>query len=86
MNSRKADPTHKIAGQRENAASDRLCRLMSASQLAEFLGVSLSWVNKAHVYGNGPKATRIGRRRLYDPLDVESWLATRKQQSTSEPA
>ena len=59
-------------------------RLMSAPQLAEALGVSLSWVNKAHVYGTGPKATRIGRRRLYDPLDVENWLATRKQRNTSD--
>ena len=59
-------------------------RLMSARQLAETLNVSLSWVNKAYVYGTGPPAVRVGRRRLYDPVDVENWLATKRQQNTSE--
>ena len=59
-------------------------RLMSTPELAETLNVSLSWVNKAHVYGTGPPAVRVGRRRLYDPVDVDNWLATKRQQNTSE--
>jgi predicted DNA-binding transcriptional regulator AlpA len=59
-------------------------RLISARELAQTLGVSLSWVDKAHLFGTGPRATRVGRRRLYDPLDVEQWLGSRKQSSTSE--
>jgi len=59
-------------------------RLMSAPQLAEWLNVSLSWVNKSHIYGTGPPAIRVGRRRLYDPLDVDNWLSTRKQGHASE--
>jgi hypothetical protein len=75
---------HKAAGPPEVTILNDQRPLMSARQLAERLGVSLSWVNKAHVYGTGVPATRVGRRRLYDPLDVEKWLATRKQQNTSE--
>jgi predicted DNA-binding transcriptional regulator AlpA len=59
-------------------------RLISTTELAEMLGVSESWVNKSHVFGTGPRATRVGRRRLYCPADIEAWLATRKQRSTSE--
>jgi hypothetical protein len=70
--------------QRKTSARDLPRCLMSAPQLAERLNVSLSWVNKSHIYGTGPPATRVGRRRLYDPVDVERWLATRKQRSTSE--
>jgi predicted DNA-binding transcriptional regulator AlpA len=70
--------------QHEAAPHDQPRRLMSAPQLAEMLNVSLSWVNKAHVYGTGPPARRVGRRRLYDPIDVEKWLTTRRQQNTSE--
>jgi hypothetical protein len=59
-------------------------RLLSGAQLAELLNVSLSWVNKAFVYGTGPQATRVGRRRLYDPHDVAKWLETKKQRNSSE--
>jgi predicted DNA-binding transcriptional regulator AlpA len=75
---------HKAAGPPEVAILNHRRGLMSAPQLAERLNVSLSWVNKAHVYGTGPPAVRVGRRRLYDPLDVDNWLATKRQQNTSE--
>jgi hypothetical protein len=74
---------HKAAGPQVPILNHQR-RLMSARQLAERLNVSLSWVNKAHVYGTGVPATRVGRRRLYDPIDVEIWLAARKQRHTSE--
>ena len=75
---------HNAADPPELAIISHLRRLLSARELAEMLGVSLSWVNKSHVYGTGPPATRVGRRRLYDPVDVQHWLATRKQRHTSE--
>ena len=43
-------------------------------------------VNKAHVYGTGPPAQFVleDAGTLYDPLDVDNWLATKRQQNTSE--
>jgi predicted DNA-binding transcriptional regulator AlpA len=60
-----------------------LQRLLSGRQLAHFLGVSPSWVNKSRVYGTGPVATKVGNRVRYDIRDVEAWLLRRKQQDTS---
>jgi hypothetical protein len=45
----------KSIDQHEAAPHHQPRRLMSARQLAETLNVSLSWVNKSHVYGTGPR-------------------------------
>ena len=58
-------------------------RLLSMAQTADHIGMSASWLRKSRVYGTGPRATVLGRRVLYDLRDVEAWLRTRKQTSTS---
>jgi predicted DNA-binding transcriptional regulator AlpA len=80
----KPNRAHESADQRQITAPGHPCRLLSTPQLAELLGVSEMWLHKAHMDGTGPVATRIGRRRLYHPDDVQSWLATKKQRSTSD--
>ena len=57
--------------------------LLSVAQAASYIGMSQSWLRKSRVYGNGPTATVLGRRVHYDLRDLETWLATRKQVSTS---
>jgi predicted DNA-binding transcriptional regulator AlpA len=58
-------------------------RLLSVAQTASHIGMSQSWLRKSRVYGTGPRATVLGRRVLYDLRDVDAWLSTRKQASTS---
>jgi len=72
----------KIRAELDEAARP-LKRLLSVREAAEFLGISASWLNKARIYGAAPTATIIGRRVLYDTGDLEMWLATRKQRTTS---
>lgn len=57
--------------------------LLSVAQAAEFLGISSSWLNKAHSSGIGPTATVIGRRVLYDVHDLRAWLASKKRKAAS---
>jgi predicted DNA-binding transcriptional regulator AlpA len=58
-------------------------RLFTTRQVAEFLGVSCSYLNKLRVYGDGPAFIKIGARVVYDFQDVEAWVEARKCISTS---
>ena len=53
-------------------------------QAAEFLGVSLSWLDKARLSGLGPPYIAIGGRILYDSRDLEMFLQSNRHASTSE--
>jgi predicted DNA-binding transcriptional regulator AlpA len=56
---------------------------LSVHETADLLRVSESWLNKARLIGSGPPFMKLGRRVLYDPADIESWLSSRKFSSTS---
>jgi predicted DNA-binding transcriptional regulator AlpA len=51
---------------------------------AQVASLSVSFLNKLRVYGGGPRYSKIGRRVLYDQVDVEAWLADHKRGSTSD--
>ena len=56
-------------------------------QAAEYLGVSLSWLDKARLTGLGPIYIRIGGkggRVVYDSGDLDEFLQNNRRQSTSE--
>ena len=59
-------------------------RRLHRKQAAEFLGVSLSWLDKARLTGLGPAYIPIGGRILYDSRDLEIFLQSNKRFSTSE--
>ena len=52
--------------------------------LAERLGVTEGYLAKLRLTGGGPRFTKLGRKVVYDPTDVQSWLDERKAHSTSE--
>jgi predicted DNA-binding transcriptional regulator AlpA len=58
-------------------------RVLSASQAAETLGVSKSWLDKLRVAGGGPHFIKLGRRVVYHHADLASWLSERRRASTS---
>jgi hypothetical protein len=71
------DPSdHKLGA----AHSKRLHR----KQAAAYLGVSLSWLDKARLTGLGPPYIAIGGRVLYDSRDLETFLQSNRHSSTSE--
>ena len=59
-------------------------RRLHRKQAAEFLGVSLSWLDKARISGLGPDFITMGGRVLYDSRDLEAFIDSNRHSSTSE--
>lgn len=53
------------------------------TRAAEYLGVSVSMLNKARTYGGGPVYFKLGRRVVYDVNDLDAYLAESCRASTS---
>lgn len=59
--------------------------LLAVEDAAAFLGgISKSWLDKSRLNGRGPRYVKIGRRVMYDLIDLRAWLAGRKQNHTSK--
>lgn len=59
---------------------------LSPKVLAERLDCTEGYLAKLRLTGEGPRYTKIGRKVVYDPIDVRNWLNERKVNSTSEAA
>jgi Helix-turn-helix domain len=58
---------------------------LSTRDAARFLGVSASMLAKLRISsGGGPLFSKLGRRVIYDVIDLEEWSASRKRRHTSE--
>jgi excisionase family DNA binding protein len=55
-------------------ASQPPARLLSADELAAYLGVLVKTLYQWRYNGVGPRAFRVGRHLRYRPEDVEAWL------------
>jgi predicted DNA-binding transcriptional regulator AlpA len=59
--------------------------LLSPKEAAKLLKVSLSWLAKARMSGDGPPYIRVGRRSIrYSEAVLLQWLKSRQRLSTSE--
>jgi predicted DNA-binding transcriptional regulator AlpA len=59
-------------------------RLLTADETATALGVSLSWLAKARLRGDGPLFIKIGRTVRYSASAIRDYLRARTRNSTSE--
>lgn len=50
---------------------------------AQYLGVSASMLNKLRTYGGGPAYSKLGRRVVYDVVDLDRYLVEARRESTS---
>ena len=66
-----------------NATSDG-SQMMRGETVAEFTGLSASYLAKLRVTGFGPPFKKIGRSVLYRKSDVEAWLQDHSRTSTSD--
>jgi len=55
-------------------------------QAAAYTGLAKSTLEKLRVHGGGSPYMRIGRVVLYDPDDLDVWLAAHRRTSTSDNA
>jgi predicted DNA-binding transcriptional regulator AlpA len=58
--------------------------LLTAKEAAKLLTVSLSWLAKARMRGDGPPYIRIGRSIRYAEAALIQWMKGRQRMSTSE--
>jgi predicted DNA-binding transcriptional regulator AlpA len=58
--------------------------LLTAKDAAMHLKVSLSWLAKARMRGDGPPYIRIGRSIRYAQASLLQWMKSRQRLSTSE--
>jgi hypothetical protein len=58
--------------------------LLTPPEAATFLKVSISWLAKQRLYGDGPAYRKVGRSVRYRRVDLDRYLATRLRTSTSQ--
>jgi predicted DNA-binding transcriptional regulator AlpA len=58
--------------------------LLTAKDAARLLKVSLSWLAKARMRGDGPPYIRVGRSIRYAEAALIQWMKSRQRLSTSE--
>jgi predicted DNA-binding transcriptional regulator AlpA len=58
-------------------------RMFRVAEAASMLGLSASFLNKLRFTGKGPPFRKVGKAVLYDPVDLEAWLAGHRRTSTS---
>ena len=60
--------------------------VFDANDVAAQLGLSVSTLAKMRLYGTGPAYSKLGRRVVYRPADLDSWIEANRFNSTSEYA
>jgi excisionase family DNA binding protein len=58
--------------------------LLTPKEAAKVLKVSLSWLAKARMRGDGPPYIRVGRSIRYSEAALLQWMKSRQRLSTSE--
>ena len=58
--------------------------LQNEKQAAEWLGLSVRWLQESRVTGEGPPFLKIGRSVRYRIEDLDAWSRERLHRSTSE--
>ena len=61
-----------------------IATLLTPKEAAAVLKVSLSWLAKARMRGDGPPYIRVGRSIRYAEAVLIQWMKSRQRSSTSE--
>jgi Helix-turn-helix domain len=59
-------------------------RLLTPNEAAARLRVSMSWLAKARMRGDGPPYIKVGRSIRYTEAGLVQWTKSRQRLSTSE--
>jgi hypothetical protein len=70
-----------MQAQKSGSADDEL---LLPAEIARLLKVSLSWLAKARLTGNGPSFVKIGRSIRYRRSAVQDYIRARTRVSTSQ--
>jgi predicted DNA-binding transcriptional regulator AlpA len=61
-----------------------ISKVITVAAAAKFVGLSESTLAKLRLNGNGPTYCKLGRRVVYRPADLESWLQSRTTRDTTD--
>jgi len=65
-------------------ASKPVRKMLRTREAAAYTGLAKSTLEKLRVQGGGCPYIRIGRVVVYDPADLDAWLAAHRRKSTSD--
>jgi predicted DNA-binding transcriptional regulator AlpA len=57
---------------------------LTTKQAATYIGLSKSTLDHYRTAGQGPRFIKLGRKILYDTVDLDRWIDQHKQSSTSD--
>jgi hypothetical protein len=57
---------------------------LTPAEAAKILRISVSWLAKARMRGDGPPFIRVGRSIRYTLLALQQWMKSNQRLSTSE--
>lgn len=57
---------------------------LKVKEAAAYIPLAVSTLNALRVSGGGPVYLKVKGKVLYDTRDLDAWLETKKQHSTSE--
>jgi hypothetical protein len=80
-------PTGQFSRERASLATGKssgLDRLLTPKEAAHSLRVSVSWLAKARMRGDGPPYISLRRSIRYAEASLNGWLKARQRLSTSE--
>lgn len=61
-------------------------RMLRTEDAANYVGLSASTLCKLRLVGDGPEYIKIGKSVVYDPMDLSTWLSSKRRRSTSATA
>ena len=56
----------------------------TVGQAAAYLGLSVHFLNRSRIIGNGPVYFKLGGRVAYSQDDLDAWVNSRRRTSTSQ--
>jgi predicted DNA-binding transcriptional regulator AlpA len=66
------------------ARANTIDPLLHSRDAAKMLGLSISWLAKSRLRGDGPRYTKIGRAVRYPESSLREYIKSRMRGSTSE--
>ena len=76
--------TQSSAGPTSHKPAPAISNLLTPKEAAVLLKVSVSWLAKARMRGDGPPYIKVGRSIRYSEAAVIQWMKSRQRLSTSE--
>ncbi|WP_337181416.1 helix-turn-helix domain-containing protein [Shinella sp.] len=59
---------------------------LRTAEAAAYTALGISTLEKLRVIGGGPAYYKVGKAVVYDPADLDAWLASNRCSSTSAAA